>query len=461
MVLVLPAHLTLTKQIKVPRIEPAKRQKIIRFQAEQAIPNALSEVVWDFALSGQSEAEEEIMVVAAKLEIIEQACALAQTAGFTPHRILPSSLATLAWYELVQPAKAQPTLVLNLGARSTTLLQVEEKRYTARTVAIGGSSITQQLAENQDCDLDEAERIKLSERSADLVAEARDALAIRLGQEISRSVMHFARQTGMANPERVCLTGGGASLPRLDEMLAANLKIPVSSMAAFMVVEFAPGTEAVANITDLIGAAAIELLPHRSTMNLLPPRFHQQENQRRSHPWLIAAAVLVVAALVPPIIHFRQVAATARAKIAALEEALAPRRAHAARNRENLARLELLKTQVAQLHSIHDRRASWLRLFTGLQERLVHVEDVWLEKLQTIPPADGLPMKLLISGRMLDKTNPLSKVSPETFTRVNDLLTGIVDLPSVSAVESQRFDNSQPGILKFDFVLVTDPAHPL
>jgi type IV pilus assembly protein PilM len=155
------------------------------------------------------------------------------------------------------------------------------------------------------------------------------------------------------------------------------------------------------------------------------------------------------------------VTSAARAKIAAMEEALTPLRARAARNRENLARLEQLKAQVAQLQSVEDRRAGWLQLFAGLQEWLVKVEDVWLEKLQTIPPAAGAPMKLVVSGRMLDKTNPLAKVSPETFTRVKDLLAGIVDLPSVAAVEGERFDNSQPGILKFDFALVIDPAHPL
>ncbi len=458
-VLVLPAHLTLTKQLKTPRVEPTKREKIIRFEAEQAIPYALAEVVWDTVLSGQRDDEEEVMLVAAKLDITTQLCAAAQAAGFTPRRILPSSLATLAGYRLAQPAQAQPVLVLNLGARSTTLLQVEGNRFVARTLALGGSSITQQLAENQDCDADEAERIKLSERSAGLVADAMETLATRLAQEITRSVLHFGRQSGLANPARVFLTGGTSGLAGFPETLAAKLKIPVDHFDALGAVELSAATALTS--TDLIGAAVIELRPPQPAVNLLPVKLRQQENRRRQQPWLLAAAVLAVAALVPPIIHYRQVTAMARAKIAAMEEAMAPLRAREARNRENLARLEQLKAQVAQLQSVQDRRAGWQQLFTGLQERLVKVEDVWLEKLHTIPPAPGVPMNLVVSGRMLDKTNPLAKVSPETFTRVKDLLAGIVDLPSVSAVEGERFDNSQPGILKFDFVLVIDPAHPL
>lgn len=466
-VLVLPAHLTLTKQIKTPRVDPAKREKVIRFEAEQAIPYALADVVWDSVISGEGEAEQEVMLVAAKLDIMEQLCAVTQAAGFTPHRILPSSLATLAGYRLAHPGQSQSTLVLNLGSRSTNLLQLEGNRFVARTLALGGGAITQQLAENQDCDPDEAERIKLSERSAGLVADAMETLATRLAQEISRSVMHFGRQNGLPNPGRVFLTGGSAQLAGLGELLAAKLKIPVDRLNALAAVTTSAGpassdlaTHASA-FTDLIGAAASELQPSQTTLNLLPAGLRQREDLRRRKPWLLAATVLAVAVLLPPILHYRQVAATARTKITAMEEALAPLRARETRNRENLEKLEQLKAQVAVLQAVHDRRSGWLQLFTGLQERLVKVEDVWLEKLQTIPPATGVPMKLVISGRMLDKTNPLAKVSPETFTRVKELLAGIVDLPSVSAVEGERFDNSQPGILKFDFVLVIDPAHPL
>ena len=460
-VLVLPAHLTLTKQIKTPRVEPAKRDKVVRFEAAQAIPYALADVVWDSVVSGEGETEQDVMLVAAKREIIEQLCAAVQAAGFTPQRILPSSLATLAAFRLAQPVLAQPALVLNLGGRSTTLLQVEGRRWVARTLALGCGAITQQLAENQDCDPDEAERIKLSERSAGLVADAMETMATRLAQEISRSVMHFGRQSGMGSPTRIFLTGGGAALAGLGDLLATKLKIPVERFDAQAGVEMQAGAIPAPTLIDLIGAAVIELQPPQPALNLLPPGLRQRESQRRRRPWLLAAAVLAAAALVPPILHYRQVTTTARAKIAAMEEAMSPLRARENRNRANLEKLEILKAQVDGLRSVQVRRTGWLELFTGLQERLVKVEDVWLEKLQTIPPAAGVPMKLIISGRMLDKTNPLAKVSPETFTRVKDLLAGIVELPSVSAVEGERFDHSQPGILKFDFVLVTDPDHPL
>jgi len=143
-----------------------------------------------------------------------------------------------------------------------------------------------------------------------------------------------------------------------------------------------------------------------------------------------------------------------------MERALAPLRSRAAHIRANLAQLQQIKAGVAHLQSLHEQRTAWLQFFAGLQEQMVKEEDVWLEKLQTVPSEEGKPLKLAISGRMLDRSNATSTGSAETFGRVKNLLAGIHDLPGILAVEGERFDRSEPGLLRFDFVLMTNPAHP-
>ncbi len=463
--LVLPAHLVLTKLIKVPRVAPAKREKVIRFEAEQSLPFALNDVVWDTVVAGGRDIDLDVLLAAAKLDTVEPLCAVVQAAGFEPGLILPSSLATLAGFRLVHARETQSSLLLNLGARSTTLLLTEAKRFVVRTLSLGGNSITQQIAENQDCDAEEAESIKLSERSAGLTADAMETLATRLAQESARSVLHFRRQSDMGNPVRVYLTGGGSRLTGLDAVLAAKLKVPVGRLEGFGAMEIDRGasdaSEHALILTDLVGAAATRLLPDQARLNLLPPHRRHRKSLRRRQPWLMAAAMLAVAALIPPLVYFRGMTGEAQRKAAAIERELAPLRERDARNRANLQRLGELKQRVAQLQDVYDRRTGWLNLLADLQDRLVRVEDVWLEKLKVSTAANGAPLKLVVSGRMLDRTNPLSKVSPETFNRVKALLASIVDSPFVAAVEGERFDNTQPGILKFDFVLVADPSRPL
>ena len=279
--LVLPPHLTLTKLINTPRVEPAKRGKILRFEAEQSLPYAPTDVVWDTVVAAEHETEIAVLLVAAKREALEALCAVVQTAGFEPQLVLPSSLAILAAFRLGQGATKEPALVLNLGARSTTLLQVTDQQFAARSLALGTRSIMWKTAEQQD-------------------HVALEIIATRLAQEVTRSVLHFRRQGGMEQPARIWLTGGGARLSGLGEALAAKLKVPVDCLDLSGTIEIGRGVTQndvvghAPTLADLAGAAATQLRTGQPRLNLLPPSLRRQANRRRRLWW--AAASLVTAA---------------------------------------------------------------------------------------------------------------------------------------------------------------------
>lgn len=445
--LVLPAHLVLTKFLKTPQVGPAKRAKIIGFEARHCIPCALDDVVWDTVVAGESETEFEVLLAAAKHDAVAALCDAAVAAGFEPQLALPAPLALLAAFRLTHPGPTGSSLVLSLGGHAATILLADSKRFMVRTLLMGRNRLTGRIATNQENG-----------------AEAAEQLATHLAQEVTRSVMHFRRQSNLEPPACVQLTGG-AQRPGLAEALARRLKVPVGRLDVRSVVAFPSGsdaTEPAFALTDLVGAAATQLLPGHSALNLLPQGLRRQANLRRRQPWLIAAAVLAVVALLPPAWHYRQLAGEARRKSNAIERELGPLRERAVRHRVSLQQAEELRQQVARWQGVLDRRASWVNLFADLQERLGRTEDVWLEKMQVRPSAGDAPMCLFVSGRMLDKTNPLSKASPETANRVKTLLRDIDRSPYVKvAEEGQRFDNTQPGILQFEFVLLANPARPL
>lgn len=281
--LVLPPHLTLTKLIKTPRVAPAKLGQVLRFEAEQSIPYAPTEVVWDTVVAAGHETELEMLLAAAKREAVEALCGVVQAAGYEPHLVLPSCLATLAAFRLARGTATEPTLVLNLGARSTTLLLVRDERFTVRSLALGTRNIMWKTAEQQD-------------------HVALEIIATRLAQEITRSALHFRRQGGQEQPVRICLTGGGARLSGLGETLAAKLKLPVGQLALSGVLEIGRGLapEDAAGrdlpLVDLVGAAATQLRPGQAVLNLLPPPLRRRANRRR-RLWLAGASLALAAAL--------------------------------------------------------------------------------------------------------------------------------------------------------------------
>ena len=467
-VLVLPPHQVLTKLIKLPGVAPAQRERIIRFEAGSHLPSALTEVVWDSVVVGKHDRDLEVLLAAAKSEVAAAICGAVQALDLTPHLILPSALATLAGFRLVSAMPAQGALVLNLGARSTTLLLTEGGRLVARTLAFGANHVTRQVAPGNLGTAGEAAASQLAAGGASLTAANVESFATRLVQEITRSVLPLRQPADRANSLPVYLAGGGARLAGLAESLAAKLSLPVAPLDVHSALDWpadATGPAAAGQtlaLVDLIGAAATQLLPDHPVLNLLPPALRRQAELRRRQPWLIAAAVLTVAALLPPLWHDRMVTVEAQRKTIALEAELAPLRERETRLRINLLQLAALRQQAAQWQGLYDRRASWLQLFAELQERLGRVEDVWLEKLQVIPAPAAGPEKLAISGRLLDRANPVSKVGVEATNRVKALLQDINLSPYWQvAEEGQRFDHTRPGTLKFDFILVISPHHPL
>lgn len=435
--LVMPPHLTLTKTLVTPWVSAAKRARILRFEAAQALPCSLTEVVWGTIGTGETDTEYEYWLAAAKREAVDALAAAATSAGFEPDEMLPAPLATWGAVGLALSGASEPSLVLNLGARSVTLLQIGDGRFASRTIALGAPDV------------------------------ASEAYAVRLTQEVTRTLLHFGRRRHAQRPTQVFLAGGGARLAGLDETLSRSLALPVrrleplASVVLGREVAVVGDADAAGVLGEVVGAAALWHEAPAIALNLLPMRRRRLAWLHRRRRWLMAAAALLVAALLPPIWHWRSVENAARAKTAALEAVWVPVRERAARMRTAEADREELRRQVEVLQGVQVRRTAWVGLLSDLQARLGRIEDVWLDRLQPIPPAGGAPLKLAVSGCLLDRANPLAKASPMALARVQALLVELADSPFVASVEGERFDPSRPGLLRFDFVLVTDPAHPL
>ncbi len=432
-VLVLPAHLCLIKFIRVPRVGEIQQEKILRFEAEQAIPYALSDVVWGTAAVSETGTDTELSLAVAKLELLEALADSADEAGFRLHAVWPAPLATVTGFQQTAAGDGKSFLGLNIGTHSTTVVLAERERFILRTFS--------------------SDEIPGPEK---------------IHQEIARSLLHFQWRTGMSKPAQAYVTGAGAAKPGFIEALGEKLKMPVDRCNPGKIFDAGPddrgGNDAGGSSVDgleLAGAVAAYSDQSRSMINLLPPRLHEKGSQRRRRSWLMAAVLIIALAPIPPILHFSALRDEALRKSAAIEREDAPIRIRDSRIRKNLREIAGISERVHFLQIAQERRATWMGFLSGLQLRLGTVEDVWLEKLQLAPPVANKPLKLQASGRMLDRARPAAKVSPEIFTRVSALLEGLAGAPFVAGVESERFDNRQPGILQFDFTLVTDPQHPL
>lgn len=499
--LAVPGHLVLLKFLKTHSVEPAKRRKIIAFEAAENIPHPLPEVVWDYLVVSDDGFDLEVMLAAAKFETMHALCAAADAAGFPIQRAIPAGLALCHGFRYNHPGIPAAVVVADIGARSTQLLFLEGSRFYVRTLALGGNAVTQAVAGEVGADFAAAEALKLqvlagtSERSVSparrsAVHRGTTDFAHRLQLEITRSTVNHRRHSGGEAPVALYLTGGGALIPDLPAILAEKLQVPVERYDPLRAVDLSGDARAAGAdstgpmLAGLVGLATCLVAKEAVGPSLLPPEVTAAIERRKRQPWFLAAAALLVVALLPPLFYLQGLVRANEAGIARLEKQLAPLRSLQNRNDENLRQIEEARKQVAALRAAYETKANWLDFFSDLQGRLVKVEDVWLDRLQVVrqpaaepapppaadpnaapessAPAQPLPpWRLTLSGRLLDVANPQSRVSPESLQRVQQLVGGLAGSHFVAAVEHEHFDNTQNGLLRFDFTLVINPQNPL
>ncbi len=501
--LIAPGHLLLMKFLKIPHVGKGKRDQIVRFEAQQNIPYPLPEVVWDYETILDDGAEFEVALVAIKVEIVQALCDRLETIGVKAHLVDPSSMAQFNAFSHSYPEIQEGGLLVSIGAKSSDLLFIDTNGFFVRNVPIAGNALTQSISDELEIPFEQAEDLKIrvfagetegvGEDVLGAIQRATESFLRRLSMEITRSVVNFRRQTGSQQVSAVYLTGGGAIVPEIIEYLSEKLKIQVEWYDALRNVKVSPRVPREVldahslQLGPLVGTALRARPGARTHFNLLPrPLMRQVEFNRKKTFLVAAAATLVVAGYIPTFIYQTQ-AETFEKQANDLETELLPLRKLDNQIRTNLSRADEIRKRIDSLKNVLDKRGNWIVFLSELQGRLQEVEDVWLDELAIVGPRDApspqrtggggmfdaLPaapapqaaksdgLRLHISGRMLDRANPTERVSPALQQRVNDLLGSFTGSEFVAAVEGERFDTNEPGILRFEFTLVLSASRAL
>ncbi|MEN9840941.1 MAG: hypothetical protein RL376_741 [Verrucomicrobiota bacterium] len=498
--LALPGHHILGKFIKIPAVEASKLDKIVQFEAQQNIPYALNEVVWDYQIVSEQGLDLELMLAAAKKEVVQSACAALADNKLVVNSVLPTSIAVTRCFRYNYPEVTGSVIIADIGARSTNLIFIDAERYFVRTIPLAGNSLTQAISEELKHDFAHCEAIKIQvlKGQSDLppssparaaVQNAVNTFVGKIHLELTRSIVNYRRQSGAEQPVALYLTGGGASIQDLGVKLSEKLKMPVERLDALknVVTRIPDLAEQSGLISSLVGLA-LPAAKGQKSVNLIPLEIADKLNFKKRQPLLIASAALVALALLPLVVQASRAVAAAEQKLKSVNAAIVPLQNLSSELKQKLDLVAEVKTEILSIQSLAESKNNWINFLSDLQTRLVKVEDVWLESLQVIRPstAESAPgagggllgasiaktddaaaaetkpvLRLQLTGRLIDRKNPVSRVSPDSYERIKTLLASFVDSQFISAVERESFDATTPGILKFDFILVIDPARPL
>ncbi|MGA6927009.1 MAG: type IV pilus assembly protein PilM [Desulfosarcina sp.] len=232
----------IVKKINVPSMPEEQLQDTISFEAEQYIPFDISDVNLDFQILGENENnpnQMNVLLVAAKKEMVNDYVNLAQMAGLNPCIIDVDAFALQNIYEFnASPATDENIALIDIGASKTSLNILKGKSSVfMRDVSLGCGQINQKIASLIDCSIEDAEQIKFGDQSEKITAgDLSDIVSSVVSDwctEIRRALDFFYSTYPDDQIKRIVLSGGGGNIKEFRQLLSVETSAEVATINPF------------------------------------------------------------------------------------------------------------------------------------------------------------------------------------------------------------------------------------
>ncbi len=316
-------HVALSGQMAFPRFikvladSPEKMDEQIRFEQEQAAPFPLTEAIFSHALVGEPDVgEQHVMIIASREALVSSVTRALLNMGCEPDVV---DVAPIALYNAVRfnyPEMDGCTLVVDIGARCTNLVFVEQDRIFYRSIPVAGNTITAEIAKTFGITPEEAEAFKceqgivaqggafaVDDPDVDRLSKVIRNVMTRLNAEVARSISFYRSQQGGSAPSQMLLTGASSQLPYMQNFFEEKLQIAVDFLNPFQTVAFPKHVDAeqfghdAFSLPVLVGLALRRGLTCPVEINLVSQEIVNRKIFRRRLPFLGLAAVGMVATL--------------------------------------------------------------------------------------------------------------------------------------------------------------------
>ncbi len=220
------------KRIQTERVKEQQARELMRWEAEQHVPDVES-VELDFQiLDSEDPAAEEmsVLLVAAKRELVDAKIRILAEAGLSPTVVDVDAFALHNAFEVNHPeAMRGATALVNVGNEITNVNIIDEGvPILTRDLDVGTRRFQEDLQRHHGISADDAEKmVRGYDRSTEL-----DSVLEQRGEEIAvgveRAAAFLAASSRNAPQVRaVYLCGGGSRTPGLADVLGRRLRMHV------------------------------------------------------------------------------------------------------------------------------------------------------------------------------------------------------------------------------------------
>jgi type IV pilus assembly protein PilM len=248
--LAIAGHSVIIKKIGVPMMTREELAEQIPWEAEHHIPFAKDDVEIDYQVVNPRNAsgQMELLLVAAKKEVVHDYAAVAREASLTPLVVDVAAFTVQNAFEAnYRMAPGETVVIINIGASISNINILRDNISTfTRDVTIGGTSFTEEIQKQLNVAHDEAEAYKVGgshnehgviphevERIIESVAEV-------MAGEFQRSLDFYLATSAEANVSKIYLSGGTAKVAALHRAIEKRSRLPCEVLDAWRRVQIDP-----------------------------------------------------------------------------------------------------------------------------------------------------------------------------------------------------------------------------
>jgi type IV pilus assembly protein PilM len=234
----------IVKKVNLAVMDDAQLEEHIMAEAEQYIPFDIEDVYLDFQdlnTSGGKGERTDVMLVAAKREIVDDYLELLQSIGLIPVVVDVDGFALENTYEF-NYEKSENVALVDIGASKMNINILSRGiSVVARDIIVGSRQLTEQLQNAFDIDMEEAEGIKLGsiaagDRQAE-IEEIYSSICTQWALEMKKAIDLYHANNPDHPISSIILSGGGAKVAGLPDFLSQATNLPVKLFNPFHKIE--------------------------------------------------------------------------------------------------------------------------------------------------------------------------------------------------------------------------------
>jgi len=247
-VISISGHGVITDKLVMDRKSGAEAEQAILFEAEQRAPFDVEDVTLDYHIIKEDPETNkmEVLLVAARNEFLKNYLDMIIDAGLRPVLVDTDAFAILNAYQInydVDPTRV--TALVDLGFDVTNITFVKDGLYhSTRDVSNGTRLILDAVIKEFRLNQELAAKALRGEMDASIDQDMFKATVVTAADElvagIEVAISYFRNASGVDKLDWIVLSGGGALIPFVPEMLQSKLGIPIEICNPLRNIEYDP-----------------------------------------------------------------------------------------------------------------------------------------------------------------------------------------------------------------------------